>query len=105
MWLEFLVEHNPLYRNQSINDDLLNELPENGSVLNSLTIQDEEEILSNEEKYPDQPEENCEQEMGLEQGGATGNTSLVGRDFLGSTNINNLEIEEERIENILCTHV
>ena len=52
MWLEFLVEHNPLYRNQSINDDLLNELPENGSVLNSLTIQDEEEILTREKKLP-----------------------------------------------------
>ena len=81
MWLEFLVERNPLYRNQSINDDLLNELPENGSVLNSLTIQDEEEILTNEEKTSDEPEEDCEQEMGLEQGGATGNTSLVGTDF------------------------
>ena len=52
MWLEFLVEHNPLYRNQSINDDLLNELPENGSVLNSLNIQDEEETLTNEENFP-----------------------------------------------------
>ena len=96
IWLEFLVENNPLYRNQSINDDLSNELPENGSVLNYLTIQDEEEILTNEEKYSDQPEENCEQEMGPEQEGAIGNTSLVGTDFLGPTNINNLELEEEK---------
>ena len=105
MWLEFLVEHNPLYRNKSINDDLLNELPENGSVLNSLSIQDEEEILTNEEKFSDEPDENCEQEMGPEQGGATGNTSSVCTDFLGSTNINNLELEEGKIENILRTHV
>ena len=97
MWLEFLVEHNPLYRNQSINDDFLNELPENGSVLNSLTIQDEEEILTNEEKTSDEPEEEWEQEIGPKQGGATGNTSLVGTDFLGPTNINNIELEEEKI--------
>ena len=31
--------------------------------------------------FSDEPEENCEQEMGPEQGGATGNTSLVGTDF------------------------
>ena len=57
MWLELLVEHNPLYTNQSINDDLLNELPEDGSVLNSLSIQDEEEILTNEENNYNEPEE------------------------------------------------
>ena len=105
LWLEFLVENNPLYRNQSINDDLLNELPEDGSILNSLTIQDDDEILTNEEQTSNEHDEECEQQMGPEQGGATGNTSLVGTDFLGPTNINNLEIEEERIENILRTHV
>ena len=57
--------------------------------------------MTNEENFSDEPEENCEQEMGPEQGGATGNTSLVGTDFLGPTNINNLEIEEEKLK-IFC---
>ena len=48
VWLEFLVQHNPLYKDNRINEDFLNELPENGSVLNSLTIENEAEILTNE---------------------------------------------------------
>ena len=64
--------------------------------MNSLSIQDEEKILKNDEKFSDEPDENCEQEMEPEQGGATGNTSSVCTDFLGPTNINNLEVEEEK---------
>ena len=105
LWLEFLVANNPLYKDHPINNDLLNELPEDGSVLHSLTIQNEEDILTNEEKNSDDPNQECEQHLGPEQGGATGTTNLVDTNFLAQTNINNLEIEEERIENIVRTHV
>ena len=73
--------------------------------MHSLTIQNEEDILTNEEKNSDDPNQECEQHLGPEQGGATGTTNLVDTDFLAQTNINNLEIEEERIENIVRTHV
>ena len=94
-----------MYRNNPINVDLLNELPEDGSVLNCLTFQFEDEIGPNEEESPDEPEDECEQHLGPEQGGATGTTNLVNTDFIGPTNINNIEIEEDKIDNILRTHV
>ena len=105
LWLEFLVQHNPLYKDNRINKDFLNELPENGSVLNSLTIENEAEILTNEENNSNDPQQECKQQLGPEQGGATGTTSLVDTDFLGQNTNNNLEIEDERIEKILRTHV
>ena len=60
LWLEFLVQHNPLYKDNRINKDFLNELPENGSVLNSLTIENEAEILTNEENNSNDPQQECE---------------------------------------------
>ena len=94
--MEFLVENNPLYRNHPINNDLLNELPENGSILIFLTIRDEEENLDNEQKTSDEPDNVCKLQLGPEQGGATGSENLVDIDLLGPTNINNAETEEEK---------
>ena len=96
LWLEFLVENNLLYRNHPINNYLLNELPNNGSVLNFLTTRDEEENLDNEEKSSDEPDNVCKLQLGPEQWEANGSKNLVDTNFLGPTNINNVETEEEK---------
>ena len=86
-----------MYRNNPINEELLNELPENGSVLNYLTFQYEDKIQTNEEESSDEPEDVCKQHLGPEQGGSKDTTDLVDTDFIGPTNINNIEIEEENL--------
>ena len=117
LWLEFLIENNPLYSRNSIDNDLLNKLPENGSVLNELSVQDEQEITctsasctqnstsNHSENNKDDPPDLCEQDLGPKQGGATGTNSLIGTDYLGPTTVNDTEMEEERIRNILHTQV
>ena len=75
------MKHNPLYKDHQIDDDLLNQLPEDGSVLNSLTYQNEDDILTNEGGNCEESTEECEQQLGPEQGGATGSTNLVQTDF------------------------
>ena len=51
---------------------MLNELPEDGTVLHNLSVQDEDEIIDSTEIEPEEPTVHCEQELGPDQWGGYG---------------------------------
>jgi hypothetical protein len=112
-WLEFLIANNPLYKDFTIDENSLSQLPEDDSVLNMLSVHDEDEFSINgtsstvgsQEKETQELPVETEISRGPEQGGATGTDSLVEEGYLGPTNLNNEEDQDSRLNNILRTHV
>ena len=43
-WLEFLILNNPLYKDFTIDENTLSQLPDDGSILTLLTPVDKDEI-------------------------------------------------------------
>ena len=46
-WLEFLIANNPLYKDFTIDENSLSQLPEDNLVLSMLSVHDENEISIN----------------------------------------------------------